>query len=94
MMDFGNENIRSESMMEAVELESKISGIIESLPDRCREIFKLNRFEELKYKEIADKLGISIKTVEVQMSKALKTLRLGLKDYLKLIILFLFDFWR
>jgi RNA polymerase sigma-70 factor (ECF subfamily) len=94
MMDFGNENIESESMMEATELESKISGIIESLPDRCREIFKLNRFEELKYKEIADKLGISIKTVEVQMSKALKTLRLGLKDYLKLIILFIFDFWR
>ena len=81
-------------MMETVELESKISVIIESLPDRCREIFKLNRFEELKYKEIADKLEISIKTVEVQMSKALKILRLGLADYLKLIILFLLDFWK
>ncbi len=93
MLDFSNENAGSESMMEAVELESKITGIIESLPDRCREIFKLNRFEELKYKEIAEELNISIKTVEVQMSKALKTLRLGLKDYLKLIILICLNCW-
>ncbi len=61
MMDFGNKSPGSESLMEAVELESKINIIIESLPDRCREVFKLNRFEELKYKEIAGKLGISIK---------------------------------
>ena len=93
MLDFSIENSGSESMMEAMELESKITGIIESLPGRCKEIFKLNRYEELKYKEIAEELNISIKTVEVQMSKALKILRLGLTDYLKLIILICLTCW-
>ena len=48
---------------------------IEQLPPRCAEIFKLNRMEGLRYQEIADYLNISIKTVEVQIGKALKTLR-------------------
>lgn len=48
---------------------------IENLPPRCSEIFKLSRLEGLKYQEIADHLEISVKTVEVQMGKALKVLR-------------------
>lgn len=65
-----------------MELENKINKTIELLPDRCREIFVLSRFDNLKYSEIAEKLEISIKTVETQMSKALKILRENLKEYL------------
>jgi RNA polymerase sigma-70 factor (ECF subfamily) len=68
------------------ELETKISSALDKLPERCRQVFMLNRFEDLKYKEVAEKLGISIKTVEVQMSKALKILREELKDYIYVLI--------
>lgn len=77
------------------ETEAKIMAAIASLPERCGEIFKLSRFESKKYKEIADELKISVKTVEIQMSKALRILREELKDYLDafilLIIYFLFN---
>jgi len=62
------------------ELRTRIIYEINSLPPRCSEIFKLSRFEGLKYQEIADHLDISIKTVEVQMGKALKILRDKLGD--------------
>ncbi len=78
--------------MELSELESKINRVIESLPEKCREVFKLNRFEGKKYGEIADILGISIKTVETQMSKALKVLKTELKDYIYLFVLFLLKY--
>ena len=70
------------------ELQKRIHEAVESLPDQCRLVFKLNRFEELKYKEIAEQLGISIKTVENHMGKALKIMREKLKDYLVLWLLF------
>lgn len=62
------------------ELRNRIHSEIDKLPPRCAEIFKLSRFEGLKYQEIADHLDISIKTVEVQMGKALKVLRESLQD--------------
>lgn len=68
------------------ELEQHLKIAINDLPEQCRTIFQLSRFEELKYREIADQLGISIKTVETQMSKALKRLRIDLADYLPLIV--------
>ncbi len=61
-------------------VRNRINAEIEKLPPRCCEIFKLSRFEGLKYQEIADHLEISVKTVEVQMGKALKTLRENLQD--------------
>jgi len=70
------------------ELEQKIKTALSELPEQCRTIFQMSRFEELKYQEIADKLGLSIKTVEAQMGKALKLLRIKLVDYLPLIVLF------
>lgn len=75
--------------LEAAELENTIWKVIGQLPEKCREIFVLNRFEGKKYQEIADQLNISVKTVETQMSKALKVLRENLKDYLHLFLLFL-----
>lgn len=71
------------------ELELLIASAIEKLPEQCRLVFKLSRFEELKYSEISTHLGISIKTVENHMGKALKILREELKDYLPLLILLL-----
>ncbi|MEM6735019.1 MAG: RNA polymerase sigma-70 factor [Bacteroidota bacterium] len=61
-------------------IRKRIHNEVDRLPPRCSEIFKLSRFEGLKYQEIADHLGISVKTVEVQMGKALKLLRETLQD--------------
>lgn len=71
------------------ELKNKIHASLEKLPERCREVFELSRFEGMSYAEIADTLGVSVKAVEKQMSKALKTMRLELAEYLPLILLFL-----
>ncbi|RFS14641.1 RNA polymerase sigma-70 factor [Emticicia sp. C21] len=76
----------SQSVMKN-ELEQKIEEAIDKLPEQCRLIFRLSRFEELKYHEIAEQLGISPKTVENQIGKALKILRVELAEYLPLIIL-------
>ena len=70
----------------ASELEERIYKALDKLPEHCRLVFKLSRFEELKYAEIADQLNISVKTVENQMGKALKIMREQLKDYLPLLI--------
>lgn len=70
----------------ATELDDRIQKAMEKLPEQCRIIFKLSRFEELKYAEIAEHLGLSIKTVENQMGKALKIMREQLKDYLPLLL--------
>jgi RNA polymerase sigma-70 factor (ECF subfamily) len=75
--------------IEVAELESKIKSAIQKLPEKCREVFEMNRFEGKKYAEIAEQLNISVKTVEAQMSKALKIMKEELKDYIYLLILFL-----
>jgi len=64
------------------EIETKIYSTIEELPEQCKKIFKMSRFDELKYREIAEKLNISIKTVETQMSRALKYLHTHLNIFL------------
>lgn len=75
----------------AIELQERIENVIDQLPPKRKKIFKMSRFEELKYKEIAEKLNISVKTVEAQLSKALKFLRLHLSDYLSLFIIFILE---
>jgi RNA polymerase sigma-70 factor (ECF subfamily) len=75
----------ADSMVEA-ELKLKIDLSIAELPEKCREIFVLSRYENLKYQEIADKLQISVKTVETQMSKALQHLRIRLAEYITIIL--------
>ncbi|AFK04492.1 RNA polymerase, sigma-24 subunit, ECF subfamily [Emticicia oligotrophica DSM 17448] len=71
------------------ELEFKIEEAIKKLPEQCQLIFRMSRFEELKYHEIAEQLNLSPKTVENQIGKALKILRLELAEYLPLLIFFL-----
>ncbi len=76
--------------MEVAELEVKIQTAIKKLPEKCREVLVLNRFQGKKYAEIAEYLSISIKTVETQMSKALKVMKEELKDYIYLALICLF----
>lgn len=70
-----------ENEIYSVELQKKIYEIIESLPSKCRRIFKMNRLEGLKNDDIAKQLNLSKRTVETQISKALKILRIKLADY-------------
>lgn len=69
------------------ELRSKIDEAISKLPAELIETFRMSRFEELSYREIAEQQNISIKTVEARISKALRILRVELKDYLTIIYL-------
>jgi len=72
--------------LEAKELAEAIHHALMSLPEGCRTIFQMSRFESLKYQEIADRLQLSVKTVENQMGKALKILRSRLAAHLPLIL--------
>ena len=81
-----NEVIRR---IEDRELIEEINQAIDNLPDKCREIFMLSYLHEMKNKEIADFMGISIRTVEAHMYKALKLLRSKLKHLLILLFIFL-----
>ena len=68
------------------ELQEVIDKAVDSLPDQCRAVFVKSRFEGKKYKEIAEELNISVNTVETQMSRALKKLRVELKDYMHIMM--------
>lgn len=68
------------------ELEQQINKAIQEMPQQCRTVFVLSRFENLTYAEIAEQMDISIKTVEKHMMKALKIMREDLKDYLPYLL--------
>jgi RNA polymerase sigma-70 factor (family 1) len=77
-------SVFSEDVMNVVELEKKIYSEIEKLPAQCRRIFKMNRFDGLSNGEIANKLNLSKRTVETQISKALRILRKNVpEDYFR-----------
>ncbi|MEN8226810.1 MAG: RNA polymerase sigma-70 factor [Bacteroidota bacterium] len=69
-------------MLEYGELEALVNDIIDNLPDQCGKVFTMNRFEGMKYREIADALGISLSTVKYHMSTALDRLHDKLNGYL------------
>jgi len=88
--DFGEEALDNnwtsnetsvEKKLEGDDLQAVINAAIDSLPDRCRTIFNLSRFENLSHKEIAAQLDISTKTIENQMTKALKVIRAAVEKY-------------
>jgi RNA polymerase sigma-70 factor (ECF subfamily) len=72
--------------LEFIELEELIMRSINQLPDQCRRVFMLSRFEGKMNKEIAEDLNISIKSVEANMTRSLKSLRTDLADYLPVIL--------
>ena len=78
------------------EFKTKIEKIVQSLPQRCREVFILSRMEGLKNKEIAEKLDINIKNVERHLSRALQSFRKNFTEELPiaLIILVLKSLWK
>jgi RNA polymerase sigma-70 factor (ECF subfamily) len=71
------------------ELENKLRIALLELPEQCRTVFHLNRTEELSYRNVSMRLGISVKTVEAHMGKALKRLRISLAEFLTLLIVLL-----
>jgi RNA polymerase sigma-70 factor (ECF subfamily) len=76
------------------ELQQKIRAAIDRLPLERRKVFIMSRYDGMTYGEIAGKLGISVKTVENQMGRALKFLREELAEYLPWLVLFFFDLFR
>lgn len=74
-----------------LELEEKLKEAMDKMPDGCRQVFVMSRFNSLKNKEIAEQLGISVKAVEKQITKALKILRLELKEYLPFLMYLYFN---
>jgi len=85
-----DDHIVSESASDGVvsaELNERINTAIAGLPEQCRRVFEMSRFEGLKYSEIAEQLGISVKTVENQMGKALRRMREELHEYLPILII-------
>ncbi len=78
-----------ENWLSFKELEEAIQAAIDSLPAQCRQVFVMSRFEHLSHKAIADQLGISHKTVENHIGKALSILRHKLKPYMGMIIFLL-----
>lgn len=75
--------------MELLDLKDKLQNAMNELPEKCRTVFQMSRFEDLKYQEIADRLDLSIKTVEAHMGRALKFLRIELADFLPVLLLWL-----
>ncbi|MDD4516392.1 RNA polymerase sigma-70 factor [Massilibacteroides sp.] len=85
-----NEQLYSqEDILSLADLEDTVNVALKKLPENIRLIFEKSRFEGKTYREIAEECEISVKTVEAYMTRALKTLRKDLKDYLPFYILFL-----
>lgn len=87
-----NKSITPEDELHFQELKMAYEAALKSMPEKQRTVFLMNRIDELKYKEIADYLGLSVKAIEKRMSQALGHLKINLKDKISGLILFLFGF--
>lgn len=74
-VDIKGEFNQPDDIMELMELKTRIDNAVDELPDQCRKIFRMSRDEGMKYKEIAESLSISVKTVETQIGRALIKLK-------------------
>lgn len=83
----------AEEITEIKELKSIIINAVELLPDKCRTIYKLSRNEDLTNKQIAERLGLSVKTVEAQITIALRRIRAALDPYLLTLLLLFAGDW-
>lgn len=86
LIQYGFVKDQAASLLLENELGQKILEGVELLPNKCREVFVKSRMEGLKHKEIAEELGISHKTVDNHIAKALAHMRLHLKDFLSLFL--------
>ncbi len=77
-------NADGEEEVIAGELQESVDRAVANLPEKCGEVFKLSRYEDLTYKEIGETLDISVKTVENHMGRALRQLREALKTYMSI----------
>lgn len=75
----------------SAEVAAIVRQSLDRLPELTREVFVARRFEELSYKEIAEKYGITVRRVEFELEKAVKQLRVALKDYLPVLLMLLSD---
>lgn len=87
--DFAND---TENYVLWSELGQSIDNILLKLPDEVAQTFRMSRYDGMKYVEIAEKLDVSVRTVEVRISKTLQLLRDHLKDYFMFLLLFSFKF--
>ena len=88
-----NKSLTPEDEINFQELKNAYDAALKSMPEKQRTVFLMNRIDELKYKEIADQLGLSVKAIEKRMSQALEHLKVNLKDKISSLILFMVS-WR
>lgn len=89
--EYQEETFNNYNKHDTKELQQAIRHAIEGLPPERKKVFLMVRYEERRYKEVAKALGISVKTVENQMGKAMQFLRKALNEYLSVIILLLIN---
>jgi RNA polymerase sigma-70 factor (family 1) len=77
--------LRPDHITQYEETFHRVQQLVESLPPQCRKVFLMSRFEGKRYKEIAEEMGLSVKTVDTHLVKALKLVRSGLRDYVVLV---------
>ncbi len=80
-----SDTIEPTDVLQAAEIQFLVQEVISIMPEKRRLVYELSRRDGLKYSEIAEKLGVSVKTVEAHLSKALEQLRQQLKDYLPVL---------
>lgn len=88
VMHHSEESTGGLQKLEVKELQQKINAAIEGLPEQCKLVFKMNRIDGLRYREIALATDLSVKTVENHIGRALKILRAHLKDFMILIMIY------
>ena len=79
----------SDDEQDIQELKDRIKKALSTLPEKCRLVFEMSRYQQMKYREIAEELSISQKTVEAHMTKAMKSLRANLREYSPLLLFLL-----